>query len=665
MAAEHPSNRTMGRVVGATVAVLLLGVVGYLAIRFGRSPDLLAEARAAYQREDWEDASRLARARLKVVKDDREATRILARASVRLGRDESAMTLYNNRLGSTPMEVEDLYLRGLVLGRLGSGQMALDVWSGASKRSPEHPEMLYALSRLLTDRQRLDEAAAFALRVSKQPGWEARGLLQLGTVRSLMDDPAAAAEALERGLTLDPKAKGALLPPDQYGRLLARSLLQIGEPAKAKQYLAPLLKTKGTGETDREAYWLESRAELQEGKPREAVAALEKAGTWRAEHPLLPEPSPFVSAKRCDPCHSSIGHAYDQSRHARTFYRGDDLLKLPIPDHPLPDPDDPKVTHTLERVGDALRLSTQVKDQTYQLLVDYAFGTPERYFSMVGRDDKGTYRALRLSHYHDANGAGWGRTAGDAGNADPLANVRGQDVPTRDGVVRCVYCHVTNPTDFRNPALGKTHQSPAALDRGIGCERCHGPGANHLASASAGLADRAIINVGSSHAETINAQCSQCHVVGDPAEIRASPEDPKFVRSSGLTFTFSRCYTDSGGTLSCVTCHDPHRDSPRSAAFYEAKCLECHSPSKEPRPSTPTGIASAKDNEATDSPAKGAVEPSVCKVNPTKDCLGCHMPKIPVPVLHTSLTDHYIRIHDRNPAEPRESGTKTPPEPSR
>ena len=39
---------------------------------------------------------------------------------------------------------------------------------------------------------------------------------------------------------------------------------------------------------------------------------------------------------------------------------------------------------------------------------------------------------------------------------------------------------------------------------------------------------------------------------------------------------------------------------------------------------------------------------AVCPVNPAKDCLDCHMPKVPVAALHTSLTDHYIRVHDRS-----------------
>jgi hypothetical protein len=43
---------------------------------------------------------------------------------------------------------------------------------------------------------------------------------------------------------------------------------------------------------------------------------------------------------------------------------------------------------------------------------------------------------------------------------------------------------------------------------------------------------------------------------------------------------------------------------------------------------------------------------SVCPVNPTKGCLDCHMPKVPMSDLHFGLTDHYIRIRTKDPARP-------------
>ena len=113
-----------------------------------------------------------------------------------------------------------------------------------------------------------------------------------------------------------------------------------------------------------------------------------------------------------------------------------------------------------------------------------------------------------------------------------------------DGVVRCLYCHVTRSRDFRHPPDGA---GPEADDRGIGCERCHGPGENHVAAIQADFPDRAIVNSGTATASAIVEQCADCHVVGVPDEIREAPENPDFVRSPGVTLTASRCYTERLG----------------------------------------------------------------------------------------------------------------------
>jgi Cytochrome c554 and c-prime len=250
---------------------------------------------------------------------------------------------------------------------------------------------------------------------------------------------------------------------------------------------------------------------------------------------------------------------------------------------------------------------------------------------MIGRDDEREFRALRVSYYHSAEGPNWGRTFG---SPDEVELARGQSIVVRDGVNRCLYCHVTNSRDFRDPPPD-TGVGPEAADRGIGCERCHGPGTNHIAAIKLDFQDRATVNAGPASAAASTAQCAQCHVVGSSAEIEMDPENPMYVRSSGATFTFSRCYTQSG-SMSCLTCHNPHRDAEKSAAFYESKCLNCHSQ----RSSSP----SAKPGEFRPPTAVLSGPRTSCKVNPTKDCLDCHMPKTPVPVLHTLMTDHYIRV---------------------
>ena len=201
----------------------------------------------------------------------------------------------------------------------------------------------------------------------------------------------------------------------------------------------------------------------------------------------------------------------------------------------------------------------------------------------------------------------------------------GQDVHARDGVVRCLACHVTTPRDFRVNRPADEKQTAAAADSGIGCEKCHGPGENHLAAIKLGLQDPAIRSLTGLNAGDVNKACVDCHTVGDPREVVASPEDPKWVRSAGVTFPLSKCFKESQGQLSCLSCHAPHQPSPDSPAFYESKCLQCHS---------------------ADKPAKIETQfkTVICKTNAKKDCLNCHMPKVPVPVLHDSLTDHYIRV---------------------
>jgi hypothetical protein len=225
--------------------------------------------------------------------------------------------------------------------------------------------------------------------------------------------------------------------------------------------------------------------------------------------------------------------------------------------------------------------------------------------------------------------------------SDSADKIRGQTIGVRDGVVRCLYCHVTRSRDFRDP-LPESGAGPAAADAGIGCERCHGPGKNHVLAIEADLADRAIMNTGGKEAESINKQCSDCHVVGPPSLILSAPDDPSFIRSPGVTLTVSRCFTESGGALSCLTCHNAHYDADRSTSYYEARCLSCHR-------SAQASPASTKPSRGpTGSPPRAA---PVCPVNATNECLGCHMPKIKVAALHMSLTDHYIRVR-----EPRSRG---------
>ena len=86
-----------------------------------------------------------------------------------------------------------------------------------------------------------------------------------------------------------------------------------------------------------------------------------------------------------------------------------------------------------------------------------------------------------------------------------------------------------------------------------------------------------------------------------------------------------------------MTCHDPHHDADRSDAFYNARCLRCHSAQRAETAATPTPTSSAKSERE----ARGAT----CPVKPADGCIACHMPTIRNEPLHASFADHYIRVH--------------------
>jgi hypothetical protein len=122
----------------------------------------------------------------------------------------------------------------------------------------------------------------------------------------------------------------------------------------------------------------------------------------------------------------------------------------------------------------------------------------------------------------------------------------------------------------------------------------------------------------------------------------AARTEPGWARFPSSTLPLSPCYAQSGGTLSCVTCHDPHRNAETAPAHYEAKCLSCHATA--PRES---GAERPSLGSGTPGPAYQAEAAfrSACPVNPRRDCLNCHMPKVRYDWLHGSFTDHYIRVH--------------------
>jgi tetratricopeptide (TPR) repeat protein len=624
---------TLAAVFGTAAVALVLG-------RLTLFPGAIDRGRAAYDRGDWVRASALASSRLKEIPADREAVRLLARASARRGHGDSALALYSRLGGASAMQGEDFFLFGRLIDRKGDHETARASWVAGLQSDPKNAEILNEFVRLYLQGSQLDLAERTAKALAARPGWQAKGEVYLGRIALERDDPEAAASHLARALDLDPAVTavperpehgkrgqapglqsvgrdsrthgaGSQSPfssadtPHSCQKLLARALLRAGRSGEAATRLRNLLVSG----PDPEAYWLLSRAALQEGKLADAAEALARSGSYREAHPLEPDPSPYVGSRRCASCHHDVHKEEQDSLHARTFQRAPSPQSIPVPAGPLVDPAAAAVKHAIVPEAKGVRYSTDEQGRTLRALVEYVFGSGHHGLTLVGRDDSGRMRELRLSHY--ADGPSWDVTTGHS-----AVPPRGEDYLGRilspDDLYSCFVCHTTAPQPAHDG------RGPTAADRGIGCERCHGPGANHLKAVATKFSDLSIAQPRVASGAEVIALCGQCH---SPFHRTLSPIDAVAPRFPATTLTWSRCYTESRGTFDCRTCHDPHRDLATSAAHYEAKCRSCHSAS----------------NTAT-----------VCTVDAQKGCVSCHMPKTKIGVPHAVFTDHHIRVHARD-----------------
>lgn len=100
----------------------------------------------------------------------------------------------------------------------------------------------------------------------------------------------------------------------------------------------------------------------------------------------------------------------------------------------------------------------------------------------------------------------------------------------------------------------------------------------------------------------------------------------------------SECYRQSE-TLTCVTCHDPHRRVTGEAAIahYRAACLNCHENQK-------CGIPLPQRTETAQN-----------------DCVKCHMPATETEVPHVAFTHHRIAVHPLEPPPVESEPTRLVP----
>lgn len=298
----------------------------------------------------------------------------------------------------------------------------------------------------------------------------------------------------------------------------------------------------------------------------------------------------YVGNAACVACHAAEAHAFSATAHARTtslpseetihgkFTAGENILRTI----------NPNLVFVMEAHDRAFFLTAHMKTSATEEL-----NRSERIAVVVGSGRKGQSYLywdgdqlfqLPVSYWTELD-----RWVNSPGFTDGSADFDRAIVP------RCLECHSSS---FVNRPPPENRYDSDSLVLGISCEKCHGPGSEHVArfrSATPPTApsEFAVVDPARlSRARQLDI-CALCHngaaealapalsfVPGDDLSLylafkRPAAQAPVDVHARQVPLLeSSRCFRFST-TMTCSTCHDVHAPQ-RDAASFSARCLTCH-----------------------------------------------------------------------------------------
>lgn len=325
----------------------------------------------------------------------------------------------------------------------------------------------------------------------------------------------------------------------------------------------------------------------------------------------VPADTVFVGDQACVECHKKQIASHAQS--------GMGMAMEPIADSKVLGKN-PKLTmqvgpYTYEITRNGKESSYVVTDgkETISFPIRYAFGQGRMGQTYVLERDGKFYESL-VSFYNEPKALDF--TIGAPRNVPKSLNDAVGRLLSRNEVANCFSCHATGAVFAGSQVRLDT------FAHGIRCEGCHGPGGQHIAAVRKGeLPSASIYNPKLLSGDELTQQfCALCHRGADEFSLLKSMEINN-VRFQPYRIFHSKCYSDDR-KISCTACHNPHEPLREDAAYYDKRCLQCHS---------------LKDKTADSAGGKS------CPVA-DKDCTSCHMPKVEVKAAHFKFTDHYIRV---------------------
>jgi tetratricopeptide (TPR) repeat protein len=364
----------------------------------------------------------------------------------------------------------------------------------------------------------------------------------------------------------------------------------------------------------------------------------------------------YVDARACAQCHSQIYESYRRTSMGRSLFAP--TVANTVEDYAN--------KNTFDHALSGSHYSMTIRDGAYyqrrwqtgfdgsdtnveEMKIDYVIGAGDHARSYLHRTALGTLIELPLGWYSERGGY-WAMSPGFDSHHPQTRRLVSYE---------CMFCHNGYPqSPTANQARSPDPVFSGQLPEGIDCQRCHGPGARHIQTAQTPGAKPAEISASIVNPARLSPKlqmdtCMECHleptsghlpalirrfnrgpysyVPGQPLEDfilyfdhpAGHGYDDKFeIAGAAYRLRKSRCFLESKGALTCLTCHDPHQSLPTGKAavsYFSARCRTCHEP------------------------ALGALVTSG-KHTDSSDCMSCHMPQRRTEdVVHAVVTDHFIQ----------------------
>jgi hypothetical protein len=387
---------------------------------------------------------------------------------------------------------------------------------------------------------------------------------------------------------------------------------------------------------------MERRPQRQASKTRAAIAAV--AAIWLLAHiPSAPGAGREVGSKACEPCHTGIYRSYFSTPMGLSSgVMGSGMIRESFAQGEFASPGG-GVQYQVGQDSDGPFFRFRQGELEGFRRLDFFIGSGavgRSYLRVIG---KALFQAP-VSYYTSAQK--WDVSPGFE-RAEEVNLLRGVEPG-------CLRCHASRVQSVAGTV--NVYEAPAFLEGGIACERCHGPGEDHIARIKTGKQGQGsgIVNPGRLEPARRDSVCAQCHLSGE-AEIaragapayrpgeRLSDSSAVFVWSSSrgmkVNSHFERlaqsaCWRAAGDKMWCGSCHDVHRlpEASEAPAYYRERCMNCH-----------TGSSCSA--------------PKAARAERADACASCHMPRSEVrTVQHAVFTDHSIPRQPAPSAGTQEEG---------